>query len=236
MLRHCAGGTLLRHYSTTWQVATKDEQTPQSFVDNEKCLHEVVCGLVLTVVWEFIYKEQCIILLHLARFPSTRKQFVPSLQRMEVWTEIQILWEILYLLSNFELSVLDTAYIMGPLDQKSSSKESGNLSSRTSASHVKEIGNSFTSSQASRVLSKNSWNISRGHIPSGSETYQLVLREMTDTKQIYSESQHKGIRPTKSNIKLPGCDSPRCQVQWADKHQHPHSRSQEQENPDNNGT
>lgn len=125
---------------------------------------------------------------------------------------------------------------MGPLDQKSSSKERGNLSSRTSVPHVKEIGNSFPSSQASRVLSKNSWNISRGHIPSGSETYQLVLREMTDTKQIYSESQHKGIGPTKSNIKLPGCDSPRCQVQWADKHQHPHSRSQEQENPDNNGT
>lgn len=116
---------------------------------------------------------------------------------------------------------------MGPLDQKSSSKES----SQTGAPDVKEIGNSFTESQPSRVLSKNSWNITRGHIPSGSETYQLVLREMTDTKHIYSESLHKGIQSAKSNIKSPGCDSPRCQVQWADKHQHLHNRSQE--NPDN---
>lgn len=116
---------------------------------------------------------------------------------------------------------------MGPLDQKSSSKESGNLSSQTGAPDIKEIRNSFTASQPSRVLSKNSWNITRGHIPSGSETYQLVLREMTDTKQTYSESLHKGLRPAKSNIKSPGCDSPRCQVKWADKHQHPHNRSQE---------
>lgn len=126
---------------------------------------------------------------------------------------------------------------MGPLDQQTDPQKSTDQERGSQLNSPQKSEFSTAISHPMPVLKKNVWNINRGHIPSGSEAYQLVLREMTATKQCHSGTPKKGsgTRPNKSNIKVPGCDSPRGQVQWADKPRFHTNRHREQENPSING-
>jgi hypothetical protein len=92
------------------------------------------------------------------------------------------------------------------------------LDSSLNGNRTSPVGRAFfVKSKSVPSQSQSFTGINRGHIPSGSETYRLVIRELTYQKQCDTDmTQQNGIKPRKSSIKSPGCKSSQCQVQWAD--------------------
>lgn len=111
---------------------------------------------------------------------------------------------------------------MRSLGQASSSEDRAEAihdGSLSGSQHTSPVGKAaFVKSESVAGQSRNFMNINRGHIPSGSETYQLVLRELSYSKHCHTDmDERNGIKPGKSSIKSPGWKGSRCQVQWADK-------------------